>query len=102
MTFDRDDRAVLLEVVPYGRLVTLTHRLATRVGVTTPQCLPLTAALSDVYDGRTDGRRIWYAQTAPVHTVAHELAHVLARDRGHGRVWWEAFAALATVLTDVT
>lgn len=96
------DRAALLEVVPYRELVSLTRRVADHVGMTCPQCLPLSASAGAVYDGRTDGRRIWYAPTAPVHTVAHELAHVVTRDGRHGRVWWEAFAALATVLTDVT
>lgn len=89
-----DVRSALLEVVPFGRLSVLAHRLAGWRGIPI-NVIPLSPQIARVYDGRTDGRiRVWFAPRAPVHTVAHELAHVVSGDRSHGPEWERSFVDL--------
>lgn len=73
---------------PYKVLAAETMRCARLLGLPV-RCLPMPAHLVGVLDGRTNGRTVWLTHGAPLHTVAHELAHVMTGTTSdpHGPEW---------------
>lgn len=91
----------LLEVHPYSALAPLTVDVAAAAGFGFVRVFPMPAAWADTRDGRCNpsARVVWLADRAPLHIVAHEVAHLLAPADGHGPVWREWFNRLAVALT---
>lgn len=80
-------------MVGWRDLTAATAWLLDDVGHPQIRCLPLTPGQATYLDGRTDGRTlIQYARRAPLHVVAHEVAHCLVGvDAGHTEPWFAAF-----------
>lgn len=78
-------------------LRTATLDLAARLGIDV-RVLPLPRHLEASLDGRAGRHWVQYASTAPLATVAHELAHILVPGDEHGPGWRRAFTVLAVAL----
>lgn len=90
-------RSDLTCVVPYSVLRSVTFGVTHVWGCGPVRVWPLPPHLEGVLDGRAlaSARVVWYAKSAPLHTVAHELAHIVTPDEpGHGERWMTCFCGL--------
>lgn len=85
---------------PFAELEAVTHELVVSIGFGEISVRPLPArvAMWNYGDAWPSARLVRYAPRAPLYAVAHEVAHLLAPDDGHGPMWQAQFARLAASL----
>lgn len=84
----------------FAELAAITQAMVVEIGFGEISVRPLPARLTMRYygDAWPSARLIRYAPSAPLYAVAHEVAHLLAPDDGHGPMWQTQFIRLAASL----
>lgn len=87
-------------LVGYRRLVRVTEQVCAVWGHGPVRVEPLPEGRQGCYWGDADLSRrvVRYARRAPLDTVAHELAHLVAAGPVHGPEWRAQYAYLATLV----